>query len=59
VQRSVLGDRVTIRQGTRVIDCVVGDGESVSGDHKGKRIWTRDVPDGYPEKQVGNVLSGP
>lgn len=54
----VLGDDVHIADGTLLTDCIVGDGETVAGEHTGERIWTRAVPDGYPEKQVGNVLPG-
>jgi mannose-1-phosphate guanylyltransferase len=59
VQRCVLGDRVTVRGGVRLADCVVGDGEVVSSDAKGARIWTRPVPAGYPDQQVGNALEAP
>lgn len=52
----VLGDDVRIDAGARLTDCVVGDGETVTGEHDGERIWTRPVPDGYPDKQVGNAL---
>jgi mannose-1-phosphate guanylyltransferase len=58
VERSVLGDRVEVGEGAVVVDCVVGDGEVVRGAHIGERIWTQDVPAGYPQQQVGNALAG-
>lgn len=57
VLRSVLGDRVTVRDGVRVEDSIVGDDETVSHDAVGARIWSRPVPAGYPDKQVGNTLN--
>jgi len=57
VDGCVLGDRVTIRGGIHLKDCVVGDGETVSEDAKGQRIWTRPLPAGYPQKQVGNAIA--
>jgi mannose-1-phosphate guanylyltransferase len=56
LERCVLGDKVTIRAGVRLRDCIVGDGEVVSEDASNQRIWTRPVPDGYPAQQVGNAL---
>jgi mannose-1-phosphate guanylyltransferase len=56
VERSVLGDRVTIQAGVHVSDCIVGDGEQVKADAAGQRIWTKPVPAGYPAQQVGNAL---
>lgn len=56
VERCVLGDGVTVRDGVVLQDCVVGDNEIVSADAKGARIWTKPVPAGYPQQQVGNAL---
>lgn len=58
VTRSVLGDNVTVAAGVQVVDCVVGDGESVRSNQNGARVWTKRVPNGYPDKQVGNALPG-
>lgn len=59
VEGCVLGDNVTVRGGVRLRDCIVGDGEVVSHDATDARIWTRAVPEGYPQKQVGNALNPP
>lgn len=56
LERCVMGDDVTIADGVRLRDCVIGDGETVEQDAAEARIWTRDVPEGYPQKQVGNAL---
>ncbi len=53
----VLGHDVVVEAGAELVDCVVGDGETVSGRHEGERIWSRPVPDRYPQKQVGNAMS--
>ncbi|HUR63456.1 MAG TPA: NDP-sugar synthase [Candidatus Thermoplasmatota archaeon] len=57
LERCILGDGVTVRDGVRLTDCVVGDNEAVGHDAKDARIWTKPVPPGYPQKQVGNALA--
>lgn len=56
VTRCVLGNNVTIGSGVELVDCVVGDGETVRESRTGERVWSRPVPQGYPEKQVGNAI---
>lgn len=53
----ILGDGVTVDTGVHLKDCVVGDGEFVRHGATGHRIWTRPVPIGYPDKQVGNAIA--
>lgn len=57
LERCILGDGVTIRDGVHLADCVVGDNEAVSANAKDARIWSKPVPPGYPQKQVGNALA--
>lgn len=57
LEHCVLGDGVTVDVGVHLTDCVVGDGERVRQTATGQRVWTRPVPNGYPEKQVGNALA--
>jgi mannose-1-phosphate guanylyltransferase len=57
LEHCVVGDGVTVAAGVHLKDCVVGDGEQVRHSATGLRIWTRPVPAGYPEKQVGNALT--
>ena len=53
----ILGDGVTVDVGVHLKDCVVGDGEFVRHNATGHRIWTRPLPAGYPDKQVGNAIA--
>lgn len=57
LEHCVLGDGITVAAGVHLKDCVVGDGEQVRHSATGHRVWTRPVPAGYPEKQVGNALA--
>jgi mannose-1-phosphate guanylyltransferase len=57
LDRCVLGDGVTVDPGVHLVECVVGDGERVRASATGARIWTKPVPAGYPDKQVGNALN--
>lgn len=56
IERCVLGDDVTVDPESFLVDCVVGDGERVGGALSGERVWTGPVPEGYPQKQVGNAI---
>ena len=56
VRRCILGDNVTVRAGVVLEECVVGDRETVDRSARGERIWSREVPLGYPAQQVGNAL---
>ncbi len=55
----VLGDDVLVEDGADLEGCVVGDSETVQGEHRDARIWSRPVPEGYPDKQVGNAKATP
>lgn len=57
LERCVLGDDVVVEPSAELVDCVIGDGEQVAGAHIDARIWTRSLPVGYPDKQVGNALA--
>lgn len=56
VENSILGDGVTVDVGVQLSNCVVGDGEFVRTSVAGQRIWTKPIPAGYPDKQVGNRI---
>lgn len=56
VEDCILGDGVTVEAGVHLKGCVVGDGELVRASATDARIWTKPVPAGYPEKQVGNRI---
>lgn len=57
VTRSVLGAGVVVRRGATIDRCLVGDEETVTGEHSDEGIWSRPVPSGYPAKQVGNAMA--
>lgn len=57
VEDCILGDGVTVDVGVHLKDCVVGDGELVRHGHTHQKVWSRPVPHGYPDKQVGNALA--
>lgn len=57
VEDCILGDGVTVEAGVHLKDCVVGDGEYVKANVVGQRVWSKPVPPGYPDKQVGNALA--
>lgn len=53
----ILGDGVTVDAGVQLKDCIVGDGEFVRSNQTGARIWSKPIPAGYPDKQIGNALT--
>lgn len=59
VRDSVLGADVHVAADARLERCLVGDGERVGGEVRDERVWTREVPPGYPDKQVGNRMQVP
>lgn len=56
LNQCIVGDNVTVLAGVHLENCVVGDGETVTQSQRDARIWTKAVPPGYPEKQVGNAI---
>ncbi len=56
VQDCVFGDDVVVAPGVTLSHCVVGDGEHVTADASSTRIWSKALPAGYPDKQIGNAL---
>ena len=48
-----IGDNVVLR------NIIMGDGEAAEAGQKfeNEKIWQKTIPDGYPEKQVGNALA--
>lgn len=54
IKGCVMGDNVTIN--ANVENCVIGDGETVEEETKNLRVWSKPLPEGYPDKQVGNAL---
>lgn len=57
IENCVIGRDVTIEEGVVLRNCVIGDGEIVSSSQDDARIGLDKIPDGYPNKQVGNALN--
>lgn len=53
----ILGDDVKVDPEVRLTNCVIGDGEHVKASAEDAKIWTKPMPKGYPEKQVGNAMA--
>ncbi len=58
IENSVIGESCIIRDGAKIINSVIGDGEKIGEGRivEGERIWTKPIPEGYPDKQIGNVV---
>jgi len=58
IENSVIGEGCIVGDGARIINCVIGDGEEIEGGRvlKDVRIWSKPIPEGYPDKQVGNII---
>ncbi|HDO19866.1 MAG TPA: NDP-sugar synthase [Thermoplasmatales archaeon] len=58
IRNSVIGENCKVKDGAKVINSVVGDGEIIeeNGVVEEERVWTKPIPEGYPRKQVGNVI---
>jgi len=58
IENSVVGEGCIIRRGAKIIDSVIGDKEEIEESRiiKGERVWTKPIPKGYPDRQVGNVV---
>ena len=58
IENSIIGESCKIGDNVKLINVVVGDGEKIEEnvELKDKKIWTKEIPKGYPEKQIGNVV---
>ena len=54
----VIGDNCEIGNSSHLTNTVVGDNERVQENTTldNQLIWTQSIPDGYPKKQIGNVI---
>ena len=54
----VIGDNCEIGDSSHLINTVIGDNEQIMEQTtlNNKMIWTQSIPDGYPKKQIGNVI---
>lgn len=55
----VIGENAIIKQQSSLRYVVVGDNESLSEqtNEENKAVWTQSIPEGYPKKQIGNVIA--
>ena len=58
INRCVIGENCKINESVNLKDVAVGDNEIIeSGEEiENKIIWTQKIPEGYPKKQIGNVM---
>ncbi len=59
LNRCVVGEKSIIAKNSILNDVVIGDNEKVSeqSEYSDQIIWTQLKPEGYPDKQIGNVLN--
>jgi mannose-1-phosphate guanylyltransferase len=58
LNNSVIGENCVIGDGSTLDNVVVGDDEKVMEKTvlDNEIVWSQPIPEGYPEKQIGNVL---
>lgn len=58
MKNCVIGENCTIAAGSSMENCVMGDNEQLTekSNLQDEVIWNQSVPEGYPDKQIGNVL---
>ncbi|MCD6477702.1 MAG: NDP-sugar synthase [Candidatus Aenigmarchaeota archaeon] len=58
IMNSIVGEKCYIEPNSKVKNSVVGDEEIIheSSIIENKRIWTKEIPKGYPNKQIGNEV---
>jgi mannose-1-phosphate guanylyltransferase len=56
IKESIIGEGCKIKD-SNLKNCIVGDGEVIEGKKlRNLRVWSKPIPKGYPEKQIGNVI---
>jgi mannose-1-phosphate guanylyltransferase len=58
IYQSVIGSNSLIKSNCHLSSVVVGDNETIESGTKyeNKTIWSQNVPEEYPNKQIGNVI---
>jgi len=58
IDHCVIGSQSVIGHSTRLHNVVVGDNEMLPAEttYENTPVWTQLVPEGYPKKQIGNVI---
>jgi len=59
IENCIIGSDCTVGDNAILRNVIMGDGETADEGKKfeDKTIWRKPLPDGYPEKQVGNALA--
>ena len=54
----VIGENCMIKDYSNLKNTVVGDNETIEEKTRldNQMVWTQDIPNGYPDKQIGNVI---
>ena len=58
IKNSIVGENCRVESSSNLINSVIGDNETInSGENIENRIiWNKPIPEGYPDKQIGNVI---
>ena len=56
IENSVVASNSFIERGSIIRNSVIGEGEKIKGNIEGEKIWSKEIPKGYPKKQIGNVV---
>jgi len=58
IRNSIIGENCSILDNSNIIDSVVGDYEIIikGSTLNNNIVWNKPIPEGYPKKQVGNVI---
>ena len=59
VSNSIIGEGAIVGDSAILQDVIVGDGEEIQplAELSNERVWTQEIPEGYPNKQIGNVVN--
>lgn len=58
LKECVIGENCKIESYSKIKNAAVGDNETISNNSiiENKIVWTQSLPEGYPDKQIGNVI---
>ncbi len=58
ITNSVIGENCVVGTGSKMMNSVIGDKECVQPNSSlnNHLRWTQSIPEGYPKKQIGNVI---
>jgi len=58
IKNSIIGKNCSIFDNSNIINSVIGDYETIikESNLNNNFIWNKPIPEGYPEKQIGNVI---